>query len=323
MRRPLLTTLGLLGASSLLLTACGSTTEADSSASDGADASVTVTDNHGEIEVPVAPERVVALDNTTFGTLSRMGVELVAAPKPILGDLWPEYTEDEDVLDAGAHYEPDIEAVIEAEPDLVIGGYRFSEMYDDLVEISPHTIETTPRAGEDHVAELIRQTEILGAVFDQEDVAEEIVTELEEAVAAATDAYNGEDTVMGLITSGGEISYAAPGEGRAVGVTFPTLGLQPALDQGGEDNIHGDDISLEAIAQSDPDWIIVLDIDGAFDEDGYVPASDLIAGAEALQNVPAVVEDQIIYLDPDFYLDEGIGAYTALYESIATAFAGA
>ena len=34
---------------------------------------VTIEDNHGQIEVPVNPERVVALDNTVFQTLSDWG----------------------------------------------------------------------------------------------------------------------------------------------------------------------------------------------------------------------------------------------------------
>ena len=321
-RHPLRTTLALLGAGTLLLTACGTDDTATGSDAE-AGGSVTVTDSHGDVEVPVEPERVVALDNTPFGTLSRMGVDLAAAPKPIMGEIWPEYTDDDSILSAGAHFEPDIEAVIEADPDLIIGGYRFSEMYDDLKDIQPTTIETTARPGEDHVAELQRQTSILGEIFAQEDLADEINAELEEAVAAATEAYNGEDTVMGLLTSGGEISYAAPGDGRSVGVAFPTLGLVPALEQEGDDDTHGDDISLEAIAQADPDWLIVLDIDGAFQEEGYVPAADLITEAEALQNVTAVTEDQIVVLDPTFYLDEGIGAYTGLYEDIASAFSGA
>ena len=306
----------------LLLSACGSE-ESPAAADSEESSSVTVVDNHGEMVVPVAPERVVALDNHVFETLSSWDVDLVAAPKPIMGDLWPEYTENDDVLDAGAHFEPNLEAVIEADPDLIIGGYRFAEMYPDLKDVQEATIETEPRPEEDHASELKRQTEILGQIFAQEDAAAEIVAEFDAAVENAKSAYNGEDTVIGLITTGGEISYAAPVEGRGVGAVFPTLGLVPAIDQEAEDTIHGDDISLEAIAQAAPDWLIVLDIDGAFQEDGYVPAEGLIGEAQALQNVPAVQKNQIVYLDPNFYLDESIQAYTGLYEDIAEAFGAA
>lgn len=317
-------TLGALAAAGVLLAGCAGTADTAVSGTEDPRASVvTISDNHGTIEVPVDPERVVALDNTVFETLSTWGVELVAAPKPVMGQLWPEYTEDENVLDVGSHREPNLEAVIEAEPDLVIGGYRFADVYDDLVGIQPATIETNARDGEDHTDELKRQTLLLGQVFDREAEAQSIADDLDAAIAGAADAYNGTDTVMGLITSGGEIAYAAPAAGRGVGVLFPTLGLTPAIEQAAEDTAHGDDISLESIAQANPEWLIVLDRDGAFQEEGYVPAADLIANAEALKNVPAVQKEQIIVLDPNFYLDEGIQAYTELYASVGDAFAQA
>ena len=286
-------------------------------------ATTTVTDNHGTVEVPVNPERVVALDNTTFQTLSDWGVSLVAAPKPLMYDLWPSLSGGADVLDVGLHREPHLEAVIEAEPDLIVGGYRFESFYDDLKDIQPAIIETSPREGEDHISELKRQVAILGQVFDREDEAQRLADELDAAVAAAAEAYNGTDTVAGLITSAGEIAYAAPGEGRGVGSVFPTLDLVAGIDREAEDASHGDDISVEAIAAAAPEWLIVLDRDAMFGEDGYIAAKELIEGSEALKNVPAVKKGQIVYLAPSFYLDEGIQSYTQLYTVLADAFSAA
>jgi len=284
---------------------------------------VTITDNHGPIDVPVDPERVVALDNTTFQTLSDWGIDLVAAPKPLMYDLWPNLSGDDAVLDVGLHREPDLEAVISAEPDLIVGGYRFATFYDDLKDIQPAIIETTARDGEEHIAELKRQVTLLGQVFDRAADAQKLADDLDAAVADAAAAYNGTDTVVGLLTSAGEISYAAPGEGRGVGALFPTLGLVPGIDRAAEDASHGDDISVEAIAAAAPEWLIVLDRDAMFGEEGYVAAKELIEGSEALKNVPAVQKGQIVYLAPSFYLDEGIQSYTALYADVAAAFAAA
>ncbi|MBD8207753.1 ABC transporter substrate-binding protein [Microbacterium sp. CFBP 8790] len=304
----------------LALTGCaaGAAAPVDETA---AATTVTVEDNHGSIEVPVAPERVVALDNTTFQTLSDWGVTLVAAPKPLMYDLWPSLSGGDEVLDVGLHREPDIEAVLSAEPDLIVGGYRFREIYAQLKDIQPATIETSPRDGQDHMTELKRQTAILGQVFDKNDEATQLSADLDAAIADARAAYDPSQSVMGLITSGGKIAYAAPGEGRGVGTLFPTLGLTPALERSAEDASHGDDISVEAIAAANPEWLFVLDRDAMFGEDGYVSAKDLIENAEALKNVPAVLKDQVVYLDGSFYLDEGIQAYTKLYRSAAEAFA--
>lgn len=309
-------------ASAALLVGCTSGSSAGTPT--GAAAStVTIVDNHGSMDVPVKPGRVVALDNTAFETLSEWGVKPVAVPKPLMYDLWPTLSGGDSVLDVGSHREPDLEAVIAADPDVILGGYRFGSYYDDLKAIQPTIVELSPRDGKDHLAELKRQTTALGAIFDRVSDAKALNEALDAAVTGAKTAYNGRDTVVGLITSGGSISFAAPGTGRGVGVLFPTLGLTPAIDKPAEDAQHGDDISVEAIAAANPEWIVVLDRDATFGESGYVPAKELIQQSEALKNVSAVQKGRIVYLDPGFYLDEGIQAYTKLYTDVASAFAAA
>lgn len=318
----------VLTAAPLALVACSSE-ETVTAAGTGAAAATTISieDNHGTLEVPASPQRVVALDNRVFETLSSWDVPLVAAPKGLMGQgLWPEYVDDEGVLDVGTHREPNLESVVAAEPDLIIGGMRFADHYGDLKSQNPDAAvaELSPREGEDLSAEIIRQVETLGTIFGREADAATIVDAYEQAIADAAAAYDGESTVVGLITSGGEIAYSAPVTGRSIGMLFPTLGLEPAIEQAAEDTSHGDDISVEAIAAADPDWIIVLDRDGAGVGEGeYSPAAELIGGSEALASVTAVEKDQIIYLDPNFYLTEDIQSYTALYDQIADAFAAA
>ncbi|PZR55349.1 iron ABC transporter substrate-binding protein [Xylanimonas oleitrophica] len=316
----------------LALAGCSSTGEAAEVTEPGTGGqesrTVTVEDNHGTVEVPVDPERVVALDNRVFSTLAAWDVDLVAAPKDVMGDgLWPEYTENDDVANVGNHREPNLEAIVAAEPDLIIGGMRFGSFYDDIVAQNPGAvvIETSPRDGEDLADEIKRQIEILGQIFDREEEAAALVEAHDAAVAEAAAAYDGTSTVAGLITSGGSIQYSAPVTGRSIGMLYPTLGLQPAIAQQAEDTSHGDEISVEAIAAADPDWIVVLDRDGATSAgtDGYTPAAELVSGSEALAQVTAVTEDQVVYLDPTFYLTEDIQAYTNLYRQVAAAFSAA
>ncbi|WP_207782235.1 ABC transporter substrate-binding protein [Phytoactinopolyspora limicola] len=292
---------------------------------DGNDGTVTVQHAQGSADVPVNPETVVALNNADFTTLSAFGVELAAAPVSLMGDgtLWPEYM---DAPDVGLHMEPNLEVIIAAEPDLIITGTRFASFYDDLVADNPDAvvIDTTaaPESG-DIGTDLKRYVELLGQVFAAEDQAAEIIGAYDDAVAAARDAYNGTDTVMGVITSGSSLQYAAPVNGRSVGPVFPILDLVPALDQEAEDASHGDEISVEAIAAANPDWLIVLDRDGAVsaNEPEYQPAREVIGESEALAGTTAVSQDQVIYLDPTFYITEDIQAYTTLFNQIAEAFA--
>ena len=316
----------------LVLSACSNTADNSANTDDAKDkapATVTITDNHGEVEVPVNPETVVALDNLVFDTLSDWDVKLAAAPKGVMGSAWPEYTDDESVADVGNHIEPNLEAVVAAQPDLIIGGYRFGSYYDDLKAQNPDAvvIEIAPRDNEEEFSELKRQTEILGQIFDHEDEAAELTKQLDDAIAGAKDAYNGTDSVMAVNTSGGKIGYLAPVVGRALGPVFPALDLVAALEAEGDNDHKGNDIGVEAIAQSNPDWILALDRDASFApedrEEGSAPAEELIKKSEALANVTAVKEDKVVILDPNFYLTEGIQAYTTLFNEIKDAFANA
>ncbi len=77
-----------LAAGLLALTGCSSAEPGAGSSSAAAESTdpgtVTITDNHGEIEVPYQPERVVALDNHVLQTLSDWDIELVAAAKGLM-----------------------------------------------------------------------------------------------------------------------------------------------------------------------------------------------------------------------------------------------
>jgi iron complex transport system substrate-binding protein len=127
---------------------------------------------------------------------------------------------------------------------------------------------------------------------------------------------------MAVLTSGGEISYVAPSTGRTLGPLYDLLGLTPALEVAAEDESHGDDISVEAIAQADPDWILVMDRDAgvaANSGEAYTPANELLAGSEALQNTTAVRDAQIVHAPQDTYLNEGILTYTEFLGTLADA----
>lgn len=317
----------LATAAALALSGCS--TPVDAAVQDSHAATVTITDNHGEIEVPVNPVTVVALDSTSFDTLSEWGIDLAAVPKDVMGTVWPEYTGDGDVLNVGSHREPNLETVIAVEPDLIIGGSRFSDYYAQLKEQNPGAavIEISPRDGEDQFDELKRQTEILGQIFDHEGEAAELISGLESAIAHAKQAYNGTDTIMAVNISDSKMNYLAPIVGRSVGPVFPALGLAPALEAEGDSDHKGNDIGVEAIAQSNPDWIIALDRDAAMTpapgEEKNAPAYEIISNSEAMQHVTAVTQDQIIVLDRNFYLTEGIHAYTTLFNQIRDAFTSA
>lgn len=326
------TLIATVAATSLLLGACSASedTASDntdaSAASESAEGTITVEDNYGTHEISLPIDRVAATDNRSFEILSDWGIDLVAAPLALVPKTVDAYTEDTVEADMGNHREPNLEALVAAEPQVVINGQRFSQYHDDIETLVPdaQVIEFEPRDDEDFFAELIRQTEGLGQVFDKEEEASKLVDDFNAALERAKEAYDPSKTVMALNASGGELGYIAPGEGRFYGPIFDALGLKPSLEvENASDDHEGDDISVEAIADSNPDWILVLDRDGgtsAADEEGYVPAENLIRDNAALKNVTAVAEDHLVFAPADTYTNENIITYTEVLNSIADAF---
>ncbi|HJC70243.1 MAG TPA: ABC transporter substrate-binding protein [Candidatus Brachybacterium intestinipullorum] len=325
--------LSAVSALGLALTACGGSSGSEDSAAGGASdaggaegGTVEVEDNNGTQTVQVPPASVVATDNRTFETLSDWGVTLTAAARTLMPTTI-DYKDDESIIDLGNHREPDLEAVVAAEPTLIINGQRFSQYHDDFVKYAPDAVvlELDPRDDEPFADELKRQVAVLGEIFEKQSEAEALGTDLDAAMERVKSAYDGSSTVMAVNTSGGEIGYIAPGVGRALGWTFEALDLVPALEvEGSSDDHQGDDISVEAIADSNPDWILVMDRDAAIsaDDPEYKPANELLESSEALAGVTAVAEGNIVYMPADTYTNESIQTYTEFFEEFADALEG-
>ena len=316
----------LAAVSALALTACGGGQGGEAvSLESPAAATVEVEDNYGTQTVAVPPESVVATDNRTFETLADWDVELEAAPRALMPDTIA-YADDESATDIGNHREPDLEAVVAADPDLIVNGQRFAQYREDFADLVPDAtiVELDPRTDRPFDEELKRQTSVLGEIFGRTAEADRINSAFDEAIQRVIDGYRPGDTVMAVNVSGGEIGYIAPGMGRTLGPLFEIFDFEPALEvDGATDDHQGDDISVEAIADSNPDWILVLDRDAAVgagvDDPEYTPAQEVIENAEALQNVTAVQEGNVVHMPRDTYTNEGIQTYTEFFNTLADA----
>lgn len=313
-----------LGAAALLAVA-GCSAEKPAEQKTPAASSVTIEDNNGTHTIATPPKSVVATDNRTFQLLSDWGVELSAASVALMPESNP-YKKNTDIVDLGLHMEPNLEAVVAVEPDVIVNGQRFTQHHDKFAELVPDAavLELDPRDGKPFDQELIRQVTVLGEVFGKQAEAKKLVDDFEASIDRAKKAYNSSDKVMALITSGGEIGYVAPVSGRTLGPVFDILGLTPALEVKDASTDHqGDDISVEAIAKSNPDWMLVMDRDGSFAEKDrgadYKQAAAVLEGSEALKGVSAVKEKHIVYMPLDTYLNEGIQTYTTFFNEFADA----
>ena len=288
--------------------------------------SVSIDANDGTVEIKLPVTRAASLDNRTFEVLAQWDVQLVAAPKKLIPTTVTAFN-GEDVADVGMHRDPNLEALVAAEPDLIISGQRFSKYDAQIKELAPDIplINLEPREGQPFNEELIRQVTDLGEIFGKQAEAKQLVDDFNASIERAKNAYDGSSTVMAVDVSGGNIGYVAPGKGRTWGPVFDLLGLKPALEvEGSTDSHTGDDISVEAIAQANPAWIFVLDRDAAITKDGSnTPAETVINDNAALQNVAALQNKHVVYAPNDTYTNESIITYTEIFNSIADAFEAA
>ncbi|QYH34900.1 siderophore ABC transporter substrate-binding protein [Salinibacterium sp. M195] len=312
----------LVGVLALALAAC-STATPETADSAGDQASVQFEDNNGAHTITTPLSSVVATDNRTFETLASWDIELSAAAVALMPSTIS-YTQDDSIIDLGNHSEPDLESVVAVQPDVIINGQRFTQYYDDFAKLVPDAVIVSldPREGEPFDDELKRQTTILGEIFGKQAEAEQINADFDAAIERVNAAYNGDDSVMAVITSGGEIGYSAPSVGRTLGPVFDIFDFTAALDVAESSEDHqGDDISVEAIANSNPDWILVMDRDAAIlaDDPNYVQGSEVLENSEALSGVTAVQEDNLVYMPADTYTNEGIQTYTEFFNALADA----
>ena len=304
--------------------------EASSSEETKASGTVTIKDATGEVEVPVNPQRVISLDNRTFDTLSDWGVKLVAVPKDVM-DAQSPYVLDESVQNIGNHREPNLEIIAAADPELVIVGQRFASYYDDIKALVPNAAvinldinvsETSEHLGEALVNGLKDYTTSLGQIFQKEAEAKKLNEDFDAAIATVKASYKPEKKVLAVIVSGGEIGFSAPKTGRVFGPWYEVFSWTPALEVNNSSTDHqGDEVSIEAIAESNPDYILVLDRDAAISKDSeHKPAKDVVENSEALKNVSAIVNGNVVYAPNNTYVTESIQTYIKLLGDIKTAF---
>ena len=293
-------------------------------------ATVKIKDLTGEIEVRKNPKRVVALDNMTFKTLEDWGVTPVAVPKAVM-PATSGFVKNDDIQDIGNHKEPNLELLAAADPDLIIVGQRFAKYTDELKELCPNAdvidlnwdvSNEAANPGENLINGFKDSLESLGKIFDKEDEAKVLIEKRDNSIAEAKDAYK-DGTVMSVVVSGGEIGYSAPGYGRFWGPLYEILDLTPAIEVENSSTDHkGDDISVEAIAESNPSYLLVLDRDAATISEGgeSTPAKDVIEGSQALHSTDAIKNSKVYYAPDDTYTNESPQTFIKIFEGLKELF---
>ena len=117
------------------------------SKSESTDPKQTITHAMGTTQVPVSPERVVTVDTTPLDAAIALGIMPVGtirygSPPGYLGDAV------DDIPVIGQYVQPNLEIILQLEPDLILGAKSISEqLYPRLSQIAPTVF--TEGAGHD------------------------------------------------------------------------------------------------------------------------------------------------------------------------------
>lgn len=315
----------------VIAAACGSGASSDAS-SGGAgttepsaeSASVTVDHALGTTEVPCTPEKVVTLGQGQTDSTLALGVTPVGVVEPWADD-WYDYlpAEVEEAQVVGTELEPDLEAIVALQPDVILGSkLRHEAFYDQLSQIAPTVFsETIGVAWKDNVS-------LWAEALCREDEGEEILAAYESRAAELNeklgDAANSEVSMVRFMPDQVRIYLTGfPGSVlRDVGLRRPAAQQVDNWDE----SPQLIEISEERIPEMDGDVIFVMVSGDAYaQERGYDldetvkqwTTTDLWKGLSAVQagSVQEVNEDH-------WNLGGGILSANALLGDLESYFLG-
>lgn len=262
---------------------------------------IAVSGEFGEVEIPLNPERVAVFDMGILDSMDSLGIKAeYAVPTANLTASLSKY---ETAVNAGGIKEPDLEAVYEFEPDLIIISGRQNSFYEELSKIAPTWYVDVDYA---NLIEDFQDTyTTLGKVFGKEEEAKAAIQEtLDLAGEAAEKGEAMTEKALILLTNDGSIS--AYGPGSRFGLIHDVLKV-PAADGNVDASTHGASVGFEYIAEINPDILYVVDRTAIVAGTNF--ASDTLDN-DLVKSTNAAKNGKIVYLDPETWYLAGPGLRT-------------
>lgn len=258
---------------------------------------ITIPTARGEVTLAAPPAKIAVFDTGSLDTLQALGVKVDGAADvgKILPYLKPTL---EKAKNVGTIFEPNLEALNELKPDLIIVGTRTAKKFDDVSAIAK-TIDLTDN-GDKLVESGIQRIDSFGRLFDKQAAADKLKGELEtllkDTKAAVKDKGNG----LIILVNGGKIS--AFGSGYRLSFIHDELGV-PMSDPSIKGTGHGQPASFEFIEKTNPDWLFVLDRISAIGEEGKTAKE--VLDNELVRRTKAWKNGHVVYLSSASYLAPG------------------
>jgi len=247
-----------------------------------------------------ADQRIATFDLGSLDTLDALGLneQVVGVPKASLPDYLEQYAAD-NVTNIGGLRSPDMDAISESEPNLILYTGRQGEWEEELGEIAP--LLNTSLQGDDYLAAFDANVRELASRLAVESKAEEALATLHADIETQREALSNAPRTLVVTHNGGNLMLNQhPVVHDVLGiatvempasVTSETLGTRIFTP-----------LSPEAISEIDPQVVLVIDRSAAI---GDEPA-DADALAQTLLDAGAE-KAQVIMLTPALWYLSGGG----------------
>ncbi|WP_419843881.1 siderophore ABC transporter substrate-binding protein [Actinobacillus pleuropneumoniae] len=261
---------------------------------------VTIPTVRGDVTFTQTPAKLAVFDAVAIDILSHLDVPIAGSPDvtKTLPYLKPAV---EKAVNIGTFFEPNLEALNSLKPDLIIVATRSAAKLDDVktisnaIDLSIPTNLNTLQAG-------LQEIEHLGKLFNKEEKATQLKTEIEALLQETKSAVKGKGNGLIVIVNGGKMS-AFGNKGR-LGWIHSALDIPMAIENVGQKGTsHGQPVSFELLQKVNPDWLFVLDRTAAIGEEGKT-AREVLDNA-LVHQTNAWKNNQVVYLSSSAYLAAG------------------
>lgn len=274
------------------------------------------------VELPKNSDKVVIFDLGVASTFAALGLEenIMGLPKgennASLGSTISDvYESDEDYVNLGGLKEPDYEALAALDPEIVMihGRQANSNVVGELEKAAPNAEIIHVAADNSNYFEDVKEmTMFIGEMYDVQDKAQELVDDLDAQLAEVNEKVAAAELPMLFVqTNGGNLSFH--GVGGRYDFLYNDFGFTSAGEQEESEETtdsHGNEISFEFIAETNPGLILLMDRGAAVSEGEATPTDVLVN--EVTSGVDAIENDNVYELNPqNWYLNSG-GYLTAL-----------
>lgn len=274
------------------------------------------------VELPKNSDKVVIFDLGVASTFAALDLEenIMGLPKgennASLGSTIEDVYSSEDYVNLGGLKEPDYEALAGLDPEIIMihGRQSNSAVVSELEKAAPNAEIIHVAADNSNYFEDVKaMTMFIGEMYDEQDKAQELVDDLDAQLAEVNDKVTASELDMLFIqTNGGNLSFH--GVGGRYDFLYNDFGFTSAGEQEeSEEEVtdsHGNEISFEFVAETNPGMILVMDR-GAATSTGEATQTDILVN-EVTSGVDAIENDNVYELNPqNWYLNAG-GYLTAL-----------